>query len=72
MSSTEIRQEVVKTVEVEVSLTISVKQGILTVEGPIADKMLCAHMIADAFKFIMDQKGRPAIIKAGGLSVAPH
>lgn len=53
-----------KTKQVKLTLLISVENGILTVEGPIENKMVCAHMIADAFKFIMDQKVGPKIIPA--------
>lgn len=46
---------------IRIVITLNQIDGRMSIAGPTHNKLLCAHMIADALKCIMDMQ--PALIK---------
>lgn len=53
---------VVKPENIRLVITMDQTTNKIFVSGPIHNKLLCAHLIADAFKCIMDQPEKPPLV----------
>ena len=54
-----IPPSIVKPENIRLVITMDQTTNKIFVSGPIHNKMLCAHLIADALKCIMDQPEQP-------------
>jgi hypothetical protein len=54
-----------KSDKIRLVITLDPETGQMWIAGPTHNKLLCAHMIADAFKTIMDAKGRVVSLVGG-------